>query len=108
VRHYLLYLLYRAPLEPGDVHVVQKGFFVLHCGAASSTGEDTLLRWTFLGKNMSRTGLRHCVLQDNSLLVTRVQEGEGGSYSCVASNQYGESSSTAEVTVSSEWGGCVL
>ena len=54
------------------------------------------------GSNVSRTGPRHAVLQDNSLVLSNVRLQDAGEYSCVASNSYGRSLSTAMVTVSSE------
>ena len=89
-------------VEPEDVHVVKKGFAVLPCSAHSSTGEPTHVHWTWAGSNISRTGQRHAILQDNSLVLTNVRLQDAGEYSCVASNSYGWSVSTAMVTVSSE------
>ena len=89
-------------VRPEDVHVVKKGFVLLACSAVSSTGEPTHVQWTQAHVNMSRTGPRHLVLQDNSLLLSNVRVQEAGEYSCVASNSYGQSVVSATVTVSSE------
>ena len=89
-------------VRPEDVHVVKKGFVLLACSAVSSTGEPTHVQWTQGHVNMSRTGPRHLVLQDNSLLLSNVRVQEAGEYSCVASNSYGQSVVSATVTVSSE------
>lgn len=89
-------------VEPEDVHVVKKGFVVLPCAASSPGGEHTHIHWLQDTTNISRTGPRQGVLQDNSLLLTNMRVVDGGEYSCVASNQYGQSSSTATLTVSSE------
>ena len=65
-------------------------------------GEETHIHWRHGNRNISRTGPRHSVLQDNSLVLTNVRVLDGGLYSCVAGNQHGVSVSTAELTVSSE------
>lgn len=89
-------------MEPEDVHVVKKGFVVLPCAAVSPGGEHTQIHWLHGNTNVSRTGPRHLVLQDNSLLLTNVRVSDEGVYSCVAGNQHGRSVFTAELTVSSE------
>ena len=89
-------------LEPGDVHLVKKGFVMLPCRTASPGGEVTHIHWLYGGRNVSQTGPRHLILPDNSLLLTNVRMGEAGQYSCVATNQYGESHSNAQVTISSK------
>ena len=89
-------------VEPEDVHVVKKGFVLLACSADSSTGEHIHIHWQQADSNVSRTGPRHLVLQDNTLVLTNVRLQEAGQYSCVATNSYGRSISTAMVTVSSE------
>ncbi len=86
------------------MHVVKKGWVLLPCKAASPGGEETSLRWIYQDKEtVTGSGPRHLVLQDNSLLLMNIRPLEGGDYSCVASNQYGDSWTTAEVFVSSEW-----
>ena len=108
--HFLSHLPAEPPsftVEPEDVHVVKKGFLILPCSAVSSTGEHTHVHWLREGTNISRTGPRHLVLQDNSLVLTNVRVQEAGKYSCVASNSHGQSLSTAIVTVSSECSYCM-
>ena len=89
-------------MQPQDVHVLKKGFVMLHCAAISPGGGHAYIHWLRAGRNISRTGPRHHVLQDDTLLLTNVRVLDGGEYSCVASNQHGQSVSTAELTVSSE------
>ena len=86
-----------------DVHVVKKGLVLLPCRAASPGGEDTRTRWIYQDKDVTGRGPRHLVLQDDSLLLMNIRPLEAGQYTCVASNQYGESRATAQVLVSSEW-----
>ncbi len=84
------------------MHVVKRGFVVLPCAAASPGGEHTHLHWLHDNRNVSRMGSRHLVLQDSGLLLTNMRVLDGGSYSCVASNQHGQSVATAQLTFSSE------
>ena len=88
--------------EPEDIIVVKKDYLILHCKAASPGGETTAIRWFHEDKDITNGQGRRLVLQDYSLLIINIQPREAGNYTCIASNQYGESRSSAVVTVSSE------
>ena len=82
--------------------MAKKDYLILHCKAASPGGETTAIRWSHEDKNITNVRGKRLVLHNNSLLIIKIRSREAGNYTCVASNQYGESRSSAVVTVSSE------
>ena len=89
-------------MEPYDRHAVKRGFVVLPCQAASPGGEETNLRWFHGHTPLAGHGEKHLILKNGSLLLSNVYPAQAGNYSCQASNKYGRSLVSAQVTVSSE------
>ena len=83
-----------------DTLVVQGGYALFPCEATSYQGTPTI-QWAFNGLPLVPSQQRN-VLSDNSLLLTAVTLNDTGTYSCMASNQYGTSVANVTVWVLSE------
>lgn len=85
---------------PSEVVVVSGGCFSLPCEAYSTEAVSTTLQWkTELGRDIDQDD-RIMVFSDGTLLVTDAEMGvDSGTYSCVATNEYGTSTAYGLVTV---------
>lgn len=79
-----------------DTLVVQLGSYIIFPCEATSYQDTPTIHWSFNGLPLVPSP-RWKVLSDQSLLLTAINLNDTGTYSCMASNQYG--TSVANVTV---------
>ena len=85
--------------------VVDGGCFSLPCVAYSTTeAVSTSLQWQREQGRAVNQDERVTVFSDGTLLVTDAEVGvDSGTYSCVATNEYGRSTAHSQITVIREY-----
>lgn len=87
--------VFRRPLEP--VTVTIGGVATLNCDVYSNPILNDQ-SWRFNGVTIVSDGL-HIILTNTQLIINGVQSEDEGSYTCVATNDYGSVQSTAVLSL---------